>query len=231
MSAKNKFNLDLEEMAKAGVQFGHKPSKLHPKMKEFIFRLRGRVYLIDLDKTKERLEEAIEFIQNTTKGGGKVLFVGTKIQHKGLVQELAEEHDQPFVTERWLGGLLTNFGVMKARIDHFKQLRKKVNSSDFEKYSRKEQVDMEKELSKLKLKFGGLEGMVGLPDAVFVCDLTKDDLALKEAGMKDVPVIAIADTNVDPTDVDYLIPANDDSISSVKYILSKISEYGFNREG
>lgn len=217
-------------MAKAGVQFGHKPSKLFPKMEEFIFRIRGKVYLLDLEKTKEKLEEAIDHVRELNKKGGTTLFVGTKIQHKDLIRDIAEKNGQPFVTERWLGGLLTNFKVMRDRVAYLKELREKMDSDDFEKYSKKEQSEMKQELKKLEMKFGGVEEMSSLPDLVFVCDFKGDNLALRESKKKGVDVMGLVDTNIDPTDVDYPIPANDDSISSVKYILNKIDEYGFDRK-
>jgi len=221
---KSDFGLELEEMAKAGVQFGHKPSKLHPRMEEYIWRKKGTVYLINLEKTKEKLVEALQYMQEVAKKGGVILFVGTKIQHQGLVREIAEACSFPFVTERWLGGLLTNFKVMRKRIEYFKEFRDKVNSSEFEKYSKKEQLEMKREFANLERKFGGIEGLEGIPDAIFVCDLGKDDLALREARKKQVPVVAICDTNIDPTYVDHPIPGNDDAISSVKYILGKIKK-------
>lgn len=218
------FGIDLEEMAKAGVQFGHKPSKLHPRTKDYIWRKKGTVYLIDLAKTKEKLIEALKYVQEVTKKGGTILLVGTKIQHKELVEETAKECDLPYVTERWLGGLLTNFKVMRERVRYFKDFRDKVNSEDFEKYSKKEQMEMERELHNLERKFGAIENMEERPDALFVCDLSKDNLALREARKKDVPVIAVCDTNIDPTYVNYPIPANDDALSSVKYIVDKVKE-------
>lgn len=219
-----KFKINLEEMAKAGVQFGHKPSKLHPRMEEYIWRKKGTVYLIDLEKTKEKLIEALEYIQGVCKAGGVVLFVGTKIQHKELVRETAEETGLPYVTERWLGGLLTNFKVIRDRVEYFKKFRKKINSEEFEKYSKKEQMDMKRELTNLESKFGGIEEMKSLPDVIFVCDLSKDELALREARKKDIPVIALCDTNVDPTYVDYPIPSNEDAVSSVRYILNRVKK-------
>ncbi len=219
-----KFGIDLEEMAKAGVQFGHKPSKLHPRMEKYIWRKKGTVYLIDLEKTKEKLIEALEYIQEVSKKGGVILFVGTRIQHKDLVREAAEETGLPYVTERWLGGLLTNFKVIKDRVEYFKDFREKINSEEFEKYSKKEQMDMKRELANLERKFGGIEDLKNKPDVIFVCDLSKDDLALREARKKDIPVVALCDTDVDPTYVDYPVPANEDAISSVKYILDKVKE-------
>ena len=221
---KTQFGIDLEEMAKAGVQFGHKPSKLHPRMEEYIWRKKGTVYLIDLEKTRERLAEALKRMQEVAKEGGTILFVGTKIQHKDLVRETAEACGMPYVTERWLGGILTNFKVIRDRIKYFKDFKEKISSEDFEKYSKKEQIEMKREAANLERKFGGIEEMKSRPEIIFICGLDKDDLALREARKKEVPVAAICDTNIDPTYIDCPVPANDDALSSVKYILSKVRE-------
>lgn len=211
-------------MAQAGLHFGHKPTKLHPKMESFIYGKKGTVHIIDLEKTKENLEKALSFLAEKNKEGNVILFVGTKVQHKDLVREVGEELEMPYVTERWLGGLLTNFKVMKDRIDYFKDFREKVDSPDFEKYTKKEQQEMKKELSRLERKFGGIESLESLPDIIFICDLDHDNLAFREARKKEVPVAAVVDTNADPTFINYPIPANDDARSSLAYILGKVKE-------
>jgi len=221
---KGEFSLDPEEMLKAGLHFGHRTSKLHPKMKPYIFGVRNTVHIINLEKTAEKLKEALEFIRKLLKEKKTLLFVGTKIQHRELTETIAKECDLPYITERWLGGTLTNFKVMRKRIEYLKEIEEKKKSKDFEKYTKKEKMRIEKELRALEIKFKGIENLTELPDAIFVCDMEKDSLAVKEARMKGIPVIGICDTNVDPTLADFPIPANDDAISSVKYILEKVKE-------
>ena len=220
----NEFDLKVEEMAEAGLHFGHKTSKVHPKMLPYIFGTRNTIHLIDLEKTKEKLAEALRFIKNLVSEGKTILFVGTKVQINDLVEKLAKECDLPYVKERWLGGTFTNFPVIRKRVEHFLDLEKRKKEGDFEKYTKKERLKLERELENLEKKFGGIRNLEKLPEAVFVCDMVKDKLAIKEARRKGVKVIAIADTNADPTLADYPIPANDDAISSVKYILEKVKE-------
>lgn len=216
--------LNLEEMAKAGLHFGHKTSKLHPKMLSYIFGVRNTIHIIDLEKTKEKLKEAIVFIQNLVKEKKTILIVGTKIQLKELVKEFATEFSFPYVNHRWLGGLFTNFEVMKKRVEYLKELEQKKEKGEFEKYTKKEKTLLERKLTKLKEKFEGIKNLEKLPDAVFILDMEKDKLAVKEARKMGIKIIAISHTNVDPTLADFPIPANDDAISSVKYILEKVKE-------
>jgi small subunit ribosomal protein S2 len=218
------FNLNIEEMAKVGLHFGHKTSKVHPKMFPFIFGVRNNIHIIDLEKTKEKFEEALKFIQNLVLQNKVILFVGTKPQIKDLVKEIATELGFPYVNERWLGGTFTNFEVIKKRAEYLKDLEKKKAEGFFEKYTKKERAEIEEKIEKLQKKFGGIKNLEKLPDAIFVCDMVKDKLAVKEAREKGVKIIAISDTNADPTLADYPIPANDDAISSVKYILEKVKE-------
>jgi len=224
MEKENPFNLNVEEMAKAGLHLGHKTSKVHPKMFPFIFGVRNTVHIIDLEKTKQKFEEALKFIQELVSQNKVILFVGTKPQIKDLVKEIATELDYPYVNERWLGGTFTNFEVIKKRAEYLKDLEKKKAEGFFEKYTKKERAEMEKKIQKLQKKFGGIKNLEKLPDAIFICDMVKDKLAVKEAREKGVKIIAISDTNADPTLADYPIPANDDAISSVKYILEKVKE-------
>jgi small subunit ribosomal protein S2 len=227
---KDEFNINIEEMAQAGLHFGHRISKVHPKMEPFIFGVRNTVHIIDLEKTKEKFKEALDFIKKLISEGGTILFVGTKTQIKDLVKEVAKECDFPYVNERWLGGTFTNFQVMRKRVEHLLDLEKKKAEGHFEKYTKKERAEIEKEIEKLEKKFGGLKKMENLPEAIFVCDMVKDKLAVKEARMKGVKIIAISDTNADPTLADFPIPANDDAISSVKYILEKVKEVILNQK-
>jgi small subunit ribosomal protein S2 len=220
----NNFNLNIDEMMKAGLHFGHRTSRVHPKMEPYLQGVRNTVHIINLEKTKEKLAEALKFIQELISEGKVLLLVGTKVQVKNLVKETAIECGLPYVSERWLGGTFTNFGIIKKRIEYFKNLEKQKESGELEKYTKKERAKINQELEKLEAKFGGIKNLEKLPDAIFVLDMKKDYLATKEARKMGVKVIGISDTNVDPTLADFPIPANDDAISSVKYILDKVKE-------
>lgn len=222
--AKGSFKLDVEEMAEAGLHFGHKTSKTHPKMVPYLFGVRNAIHIIDLEKTKEKLEEALKFIQELVSEGKVLLLVGTKVQAKELVKNMAIECGLPYIYNRWLGGTFTNFGIIQKRVAYFKDLENKKAAGELEKYTKKERLGFDKELKDLEIKFGGIKNLEKLPDAVFICDMIEDELAIKEAKMKGVKIIAICHTNVDPTLVDFAIPASDDAVSSVKYILDKVKE-------
>jgi small subunit ribosomal protein S2 len=221
---KSEFNLDLEEMAKAGLHFGHRTSRINPKMKPYISSVRNAVHIIDLEKTIDCFEQALKFIQDLASQGKIILFVGTKIQSKDLVKEAAEECKLPYINQRWLGGTFTNFKTLKKRIDYFKELEEKKKKGELEKYTKLERIRMDEELKKLEIKFGGIKNMNELPDAIFALDMKKDALAIKEAKTKGIKIISIADTNIDPGLADYPIPANDDAMSSIKYILDKVKD-------
>jgi small subunit ribosomal protein S2 len=221
---KNKFGLKTEEMAEAGLYFGHRVSGINPKIKPYLEGVRNNVHIFDLEKTAEKFSEALEFIQKTVSEKKKIILVGTKIQIKDLVEKTGEECGIPYVNRRWLGGTFTNFEVIKKRIDYFKELEEKKKTGELEKYTKKERVKIDKEIEDLHKKLEGLKTLEKLPEAVFICDLRKDELAAKEAGETGIKVIAITDTNVNPELADFPIPANDDAISSVKYILEKVAE-------
>ena len=223
-SKKTEIKLDTEQMAQAGLHFGHRTSRIHPKMKPYLFVVRNGVHLMDLEKTAEKFKEALKFIQELVSEGKTLLLVGTKIQIKDIVKETARECGLPYVTERWLGGTFTNLTVFKKRIEYFKELEKKKKEGDLEKYTKKERANIDKELAGLETKFGGIKDLEKLPDAVFVLDMKKDELAVKEAKAKGVKIVGISDTNIDPTLADYPIPANDDAVSSLSFILEKVRE-------
>lgn len=220
----DELKINPEEMLQAGLQFGHRTSRTHPKMKPYIFGVRNSIHIFDLEKTAGKLKETLEFIEKLISENKILLFVGTKIQAKLLVKETAEETGLPYVTERWLGGTITNFGVIKNRVEYFKDLEKKKATGELEKYTKKERLKFDEELKKLKIKFEGIKEMPRPPDAVFVLDMAKDAIAVREAKKKGIKVIAICDTSSDPTPADYIIPANDDATSSIKYILEKVKE-------
>ena len=221
----NTHNLSLDEMITAGLAFGHQKSKLHPKMKNFVTKPKDKVYLIDLEQTIEKFNKALDFVKQAKMEGKSILFVGTKIATKDLVLETAKKCKSSYVTERWIGGVFTNFKEIRKRINYFKELEMKTMEIDFEKkYVKKERLTMMKELARLRLKFDGVKNMEELPAAVFIVDVTKDEIALTEARQCGIKVIALADTNVNPKLIDYPIPGNDDAYTSIEYILYKIEE-------
>ncbi len=220
--AEMKTKLNTEEMAKAGVNFGHNVSRLHPKMKGYVAGIKNNVYLINLEETLKELERALNFISKLVSENGTILFVGTKVQMRELVKETAKTCSMPYVTERWLGGTFTNFGTILNRVDYFKDLESKKAQGYFEKRTKKERIKIDKEIELLKNKFEGIRNMSKLPEAVLILDLKKDLTCVNEAKKKGVKIIGVVDTNVNPDLANYPIPANDDAISSIKYILEKI---------
>lgn len=216
--------ISMEEMAAAGLNFGHRVSRLHPKMKPYILGIKNNVHIFDLEKTAKELQKALKFISSLVSEGKNILFVGTKIQMKNLVKSTAEDCRVPYVNERWLGGTFTNFETILKRIDYFKDLENKKAAGEFEKYTKKERMKIDKELGSLRIKFEGIKNMTKLPDAVLILDIKKDDTCVREAKRKGIKIIALCDSNVDPSPIDYPIPANDDAISSVKYIMEKVKE-------
>lgn len=222
---KDSFTDDEEKaMMEAAVHFGHRTSKLHPRMESFVVGIRNTTHIIDLKKTKEHLAAALEFIASLVKQGKVLMIVSTKLPLKGLVQAMAESCGLPYVVERWLGGTFTNFPVISKRVKYFKDLKQQKESGGFDKYTKKERIKLEKTLQDMGKKFEGLSALEKLPNAVFVCDVVKDKLMVKEAKMKGIKIIGIIDTNADPLSVDYPIPANDDAILAVRYILERVKE-------
>lgn len=215
-----KIDCSLEEMMKAGVHFGHQKARRNPKMDEYIFTTRKGINIIDLEKTQEKIKEAMEFIQGLKKSGKNILFVGTKIQAKDLVKEVAEASGMPFVSERWLGGTFTNFKVIRGRTRYLVDNQAMLEKGEFKKYTKFEQMKKIEELEKMEKRMGGIKNMMELPAAIFVTSAKEDTLAIAEAKKVGVPIVGIVDTNVDPSQIDYPIPANDDAISSLKLILA-----------
>jgi small subunit ribosomal protein S2 len=225
MSNLNNNNKNLEiidEMGKVGLHFGHKVSDVHPKMKTYIFGARNDVHIIDLEKIVDKLNEFINFIKQSVSEGKLLMIICTKPPFKKIVESFAKELGFPYVTERWLGGTFTNFENMRKRIDYYISLLQKRESGEFNKYTKKEKARIDLRIKELSKKFDGVVNLKRLPDIIFVLDMKKDRLAINEAKKKGIKVIGIADTNVNPELADYFIPANDDAISSVKYILDKI---------
>ncbi len=215
----------LEEMLKAGVHFGHRTSKWNAKMEPYIFTTRNNVHIIDLERTEEKFKEALEFIKEIKEEKKTIIFVGTKTAAKEITQKMAQKAKMPYVVERWIGGTLTNFKVITKRLEYFRDLEAKMKSGEMEKkYTKKERHEFNIELQKLGRQFGGIKEITKLPDALLVIDTHKEKLAVKEAGMKGIPVVGLCDTNADPTIINYPIPVNDDAISSLKLILGTIVE-------
>ncbi|MBI2121289.1 MAG: 30S ribosomal protein S2 [Candidatus Wildermuthbacteria bacterium] len=215
---------ELEAMTRAGVQFGHKTSKTHPKMKPYISGMRNMVHIFDVSKTHAKLREATDALEQLIAGGKKILLVGTKVQIKDLVQTTARACGLPFVSERWIGGTLTNFETITKRLDRLHFLTQHTQSGEFSAHSKKEQLMLQRELGDLQKTYGGLETLTALPDAVFICDLDVNAIAAREAKRKNIAIFALCDADINPVDVQYAIPANDDARSSVQYILSKVQE-------
>lgn len=213
-------NVDIKELFESGVHFGHKTSHWHPKMAQYIHSKRQDSHIIDLAKTVEGLEVALPFLTRVVANGKQVLFVGTKKHTKNIVRETAEAINQPYVTERWLGGTLTNVSTVTQQIKKLKDLEKRMISGDLEKrYSKLEVQRFQEEIDELNVKYGGIKNLNGKPGAVFVIDVIGDMNAIKEANTLGIPVIAVVDTNADPSLIDYVIPGNDDAIKGVQLLL------------
>jgi small subunit ribosomal protein S2 len=216
--------VDIKALFEAGVHFGHKTSRWHPKMAPYIHSKRQDSHIIDLTKTVEGLEKALPFITKVVSGNKQVLFVGTKKHTKELVKATAEALGQPYVTERWLGGILTNISTVGQQVKKLKDLEKRMASGDLEKrYNKLEVQRFQEEIDDLNMKYGGIKDLNGKPGALFVVDVIGDTNAIKEAKTLGVPVVAIVDTNADPTPIDYVIPGNDDAIKGVQLLLDYVA--------
>ena len=216
--------VSMRELLEAGVHFGHQTRRWNPKMRRFIFGERGGIYIIDLQKTLESLEEASSFVRNLAERGGTVLFVGTKKQAQDSVEEEAKRTGMPYVNHRWLGGLLTNWRTIAERIERLHELRRLRDEGQLELLPPKERISMQAELEKLDANLGGVADMRKQPDAIFIVDLRKEQLAVREARRLGMPVIALVDTNCDPDEADFVIPGNDDAIRSCSLIVHALGE-------
>lgn len=213
--------IDMKEMLEAGVHFGHKKDRWNPKMRPFIYTERNGVHIFDLAITKKKLGEACDYVTKVTSAGGTVLFVGTKNQVQGIVREAAEAAGAPYLTERWPGGMLTNFQTIVKRLQYMEEAEAKTKSLS-SGLTKKERLALSRELEKLNQTFSGVAKMRRLPDAIFISDIVKERIAVREAKKAGIPVIGIADTNANP-DIEYVIPGNDDAVKSVKYIVEKLT--------
>lgn len=214
--------VDMKEMLEAGVHFGHKKDKWNPKMANFIFAERNGVHIFDLAITKKKLEEAIKVVEKVTSEGGKVMFVGTKNQIKGIVKEKAESAGMPYLTERWPGGMLTNFQTIVKRLEYLEEIEGKSKDTNAS-LTKKEKLSLSRNIEKLNNTFEGVKDMRKLPELIFVSDVLKERIAIREAKQLGIPVIGICDSNATP-DVEYVIPGNDDAVKSVTYIVDKITK-------
>ena len=216
--------VSMKQLLEAGVHFGHQTRRWNPKMAQYIFTERNGIYIIDLQKTVKKLEEAYDFVRELSANGGTVLFVGTKKQAGDSIREEAERAGAYYVNARWLGGMLTNFETIRKRIRRLEQLRKMEADGTFERLPKKEVVKLELEIEKLEKYLGGIKDMNKLPAAMFVVDPRKEKIAVAEAHKLGIPVIAIVDTNCDPDEIDYVIPGNDDAIRAVRLIAGAMAD-------
>jgi len=214
----------VKELLEAGAHFGHPTSYWHPKMKKYIFTQRNGIYIIDLEQTVVMLEKACSFTRDLVASGQSILFVGTKKQAQQVIEEEAKRCGMYYVNNRWLGGMLTNFVTIQARIDYLVRLEDKKEKGEFDYLIKKERVRLEKEISRLNDQMGGFKEMTALPGALFIADPIKDRIAFAEAVKMGIPVIAVVDTNCNPDNIDYPIPANDDAIKAIRLVCAKIAD-------
>jgi small subunit ribosomal protein S2 len=214
----------MKQLLEAGVHFGHQTRRWNPKMQTYIFTERNGIYIIDLQKTVRRMEEAYNFVRDTVAGGGAVLFVGTKKQAQETIEVEAGRCGMYYVNQRWLGGMLTNFATIRKRIQRLHELERMSGEEQFSARPKKEQRVLMHDKAKLEKYLKGIKNMTGLPDAVYIVDPRKENIAVLEAKRLDIPIVAIVDTNCDPDEVDYVIPGNDDAIRAVKLITSRLAD-------
>lgn len=214
----------IKELLETGVHFGHRAPKWNPKMEPFIFTARNGIHIIDLQQTVSALDRVYAFVRDTVAAGGLVLFVGTKRQAQETIQREAERANMPYVNQRWLGGTLTNWRTIRQRIDALKNLEARRDRGEFDLLTKKEALQLHRQIEKLQHRLGGIREMGGLPAALFVVDVRREHTAVKEANILEIPVIALVDTNCDPDVIDYIIPANDDAIRAIKLLTSKIAD-------
>lgn len=216
--------ISMKQLLEAGVHFGHQTRRWNPKMREYIFTERNGIYIIDLQKTVKKIEEAYDFIRDVAMSGSPILFVGTKKQAQESIEQEAKRCEMFYVNQRWLGGMLTNYKTIQTRIARLRKIEQMEVNGDFDLLPKKEVIQLRLEQEKLERNLGGIKDMPGLPGAMFVVDPRKEHIAIKEARTLGIPIVAIVDTNCDPDEVDYVIPGNDDAIRAVKLIASKMAE-------
>jgi small subunit ribosomal protein S2 len=217
-------NVSLREMLEAGVHFGHQTGRWNPKMRPYIFGARNKVHIVDLSQTVRLLDRACHFISGTVSQGRRVLFVGTKKQAQDIVREEAVRAKQFHITNRWLGGTLTNFRTVKTSVDRLKELDRMATDGSFDKFTKKEALILARDQEKLERNIGGIKEMTGLPGAMFVIDPRKEGIAINEANRLGIPVVALTDTNCDPSGIDFVIPGNDDALRSIRLFAGAIAD-------
>lgn len=216
--------ISMKQLLEAGVHFGHQTRRWNPKMAKYIFTERNGIYIIDLQKTVKKVEEAYNFVRDLGANGGKILFVGTKKQAQDSVKEEAERSGMYYINQRWLGGTLTNFSTIQKRINRLHELEQWETDGTFEVLPKKEVILLRKEKERLEKFLGGISKMRELPDAMFIIDPRKERIAVAEARKLGIPIVAIVDTNCDPDEIDYVIPGNDDAIRAVKLLTAKVAD-------
>jgi small subunit ribosomal protein S2 len=216
--------ISMKLLLEAGVHFGHQTNKWNPKMKPYIFGARNNIYIIDLQQTVGMFQSAYNFVVDTVSQGKEILFVGTKKQSQEAIREEASRCGMPYVNQRWLGGMLTNFVTVKKSVDRLNSLNKMFNDDSIKAFPKKEITKLQKEMDKLENVLGGIKNMKSHPAAVFIVDPNREHITVKEAKKLRVPLVAIVDTNCDPTDIDYIIPGNDDAIRAIKLFASKFAD-------
>ncbi len=216
--------VSMKSLLETGVHFGHRAKKWNPKMKPYIFTERNGIHIIDLQQTLTSLEDAYELVRNSVANGGNVLFVGTKRQAQETIQQEAERASMPYVNQRWLGGTLTNWTTIKKRIEQLKRFEADRESGEMSLLTKKERLIRDRIIEKLQIRLGGLRYMNRLPDMLFIVDVRREHTAVKEANSLNIPIVALVDTNCDPDQIDYVIPANDDAIRAIKLLAGKIAD-------
>lgn len=217
-------SVTMKELLEAGVHFGHQTKRWNPKMKDFIFGQRNGIYIIDLQKTIKIFKEALHFIRKTASEGKEVLLVGTKKQAQDIIRDYAQKCESCYVNQRWLGGLLTNFVVIRGSVEKLIEYDEMREDGRWDLLSKKEKSRMEKAYRKLSKNLGGIKNMTGVPGALFVVDATKEEIAIFEAQKLNIPIVAVVDTNGDPENIDYPIPGNDDAVRAIELFASKVSD-------
>lgn len=218
----NKNNEQIDEMFSVGAHFGYNRSRRHPSVFPFIFGRKNNVEIFDLEKVAEKLEEAKAFVESVTKEGKQVLFVSGKPEAQSIIKSAAEKIDMPYVSGRWIGGTLTNFSEIRKRVEYYLKLISEKEKGDFAKYTKKERLDLDKEIIKLESRFDGITGMDKKPGAVFIIDADKEEIARNEANQNKIPVISLSSSDCDFSKIDYVIPANDSGVESIKYFVNEI---------
>jgi small subunit ribosomal protein S2 len=216
--------ISMKALLETGVHFGHRTRKWNPRMKPFIFTERNGIHIIDLQQTLQALEDAYALVRGRVAGGGDILFVGTKRQAQETIEAEAVRCSMPYVNARWLGGTLTNWRTIRSRIDELEALERRRDAGEFEAFSKKEALGFTREIERLQMRLGGIRTMKSLPVLVFVVDVRREETSVHEANLLGIPVIALVDTNCDPTGVDYVIPSNDDAIRAIKLLTAKVAD-------